>query len=183
MKSEKARRQALAAAWLLARAFPEAHGDERRDGRGKPWIPGEPPYSLSHAGDWVALAVGSPGDPAALGCDIERARTRPLAEGLLRKSMTSRECRRIAAARNPWDAFLRRWVVKEAFAKALGLGLQIPFGEVDVRLNPPIVASAPAAWEKTPCRLLCPRAPEGYRLAVCRCAPEPFRIVRCVLGE
>lgn len=183
MKNAAARRQALAAAWLMSRVFPENYAKERRDARGKPWIPGGPQYSLSHAGDWVALAVGEEGDGAAVGCDIERARARALPEGLLRKAMTEGERRRIAVSRAPWNAFLRRWVIKEAFTKAMGRGLQIPFGEVETRLSPPGVAGAPGAWGAVACRVACPKGPEGYRVAVCRAGGEGFRVVRCVTGE
>lgn len=175
MKNAAARRQALAAAWLMARVFPESYEKERWDGRGKPWIPGGAQYSLSHAGDWVALAVGEEGDGAAIGCDIERLRARALAAGLLRKAMTEGERRRIVASGAPWDAFLRRWVIKEAFTKAMGRGLQIPFAEIETRVSPPGVAQVPEKWGGA-CRVACPKAPEGYRMAVCRLGAEPFRV-------
>jgi phosphopantetheinyl transferase len=171
------RAEVLASGLLVKRAFPGSYGAERRDGRGRPFIPGEPSYSLSHAGDRAVLAAAERGDPAAVGCDLERRRERPLSAALLRRAMREDERRRIEASADPWDAFLRRWVLKEAYTKALGRGLQIPFGEIGTRLSPPGLSAVPGEWPFA-CRFACPAAVAGWRLAVCRIGAEPLRVKR-----
>ena len=71
---EDDRLRSLAAALLLRDALGAAEETALRYGpKGKPYWEAGPAFSLSHSGDWAALAVGEPG-MRAVGVDIERPR-------------------------------------------------------------------------------------------------------------
>lgn len=100
---------------------------------GKPVLADGPPFSLSHAADIMMLAIGD----ADVGCDIERIDPaldwQPLTETFF--TITERNALAVlppAAARR---AFFACWARKEAFVKALGLGLSYPLDAFDVSVN------------------------------------------------
>ncbi|MEU1304346.1 4'-phosphopantetheinyl transferase family protein [Streptomyces shenzhenensis] len=82
--------------------------------------------SLSHTDD--LLLVGLAGD-GTIGVDAERSDRVLYGSGLGRHMCTPYEAQRIealpAAERNP--ALLRLWTLKEAYSKAIGLGMLFPF--------------------------------------------------------
>lgn len=84
-----------------------------------------PAVSLSHAGRFVALAVG---ERQALGIDIEPVRSLGEIEPLLESICAADERRTIESF--PRDArartILAAWTAKEAALKALGVGLAVP---------------------------------------------------------
>ena len=90
--------------------------------------------SISHAGTVIAVAVSSDID---LGIDLEPAgRLRDAADldRLARTVLSAAERNRIDPAGDDLaDAVLTAWVRKEAVVKALRLGLQVPFGDLQVR--------------------------------------------------
>lgn len=107
---------------------------------GKPEV-AQPPsrlrFNVTHARACVACIVALDVD---CGVDVEhverRANLMRLAEGVL----TRRERQALAAlpdAERP-DRFFRHWTLKEAYAKARGLGLSLPFDgfEVDPTVRP-----------------------------------------------
>ena len=100
---------------------------------GKPELPGGPCFSLSHSGETMMMAVSD----AEVGCDIEREDAvldwRPLAEGFFApgevaalSALPAPEARR---------AFFACWARKEAFVKALGLGLSYPLDAFEVSVD------------------------------------------------
>lgn len=111
-------------------------------------------FSVSHSGDLALLAFAR---GMEVGVDVEAVREIPGLDGILARSFSPREA---AALRSLPDgaretAFFSCWTRKEAFAKAKGLGLGLPFdrftvaptpGEpaalLDVEGNP----SEPARW-------------------------------------
>ena len=112
---------------------------------GKPGLAaGTPAFNLSHAGDWVLCALAGTG---RLGIDVEVPR--PLAD---REAVVARI---LAPAERPaWDAlppgardaaFLRTWTRKEAWLKALGVGIGHAT-DVQVHHAPGV---ADAAWDLT----------------------------------
>ncbi|MDQ6725230.1 MAG: 4'-phosphopantetheinyl transferase superfamily protein [Actinomycetota bacterium] len=79
-------------------------------------------YSLAHAGNLAAVAVADGGE---VGVDIEV----PVRLAIPAPACTREELRRLSRM-TPADAaaaFLRLWVRKEAYAKAVGEGLDLPF--------------------------------------------------------
>lgn len=103
------------------------------NGHGKPFLVDGPPFSLSHSAEMMMLAIGD----ADVGCDIERIDPaldwQPLAEAFF----TGAECAALAVL--PPDAgrraFFACWARKEAFVKALGLGLSYPLDAFDVSVG------------------------------------------------
>jgi 4'-phosphopantetheinyl transferase len=89
---------------------------------GKPFVPGwDGQFSASHSRDMMAIAGG----PVPLGCDIEAIGAdidwRPIAERLF---APEERHTLLAMAEKPGRiAFHQCWARKEAFVKALGLGL------------------------------------------------------------
>lgn len=106
------------------------HGRPRLSGGGAS-------FNLSHSGPHVLVAIG----PGPVGADIEDASRRPVADGVIRRCCSEAEhswLAGLAGADRP-AAFLGLWTKKEAVAKALGLGLVLPFSSFEVRGPDPIV--------------------------------------------
>jgi 4'-phosphopantetheinyl transferase len=92
---------------------------------GKPSIAGGPAFSFSRA-DGLAMCAIS--DGRAVGIDIERVRPIPEREAIAESCFTQEERAHLVAGGGA-DAdltFLRCWTRKEAYLKALGLGLGVP---------------------------------------------------------
>ena len=104
---------------------------------GKPALApaGVPPFfSLSHSGAFAALAVSAEHE---LGLDIEirrRVEVMPMA----REFFSPEECRSLATLprRHRLTGFFNAWTRKEAFLKAIGLGLTVPLADFSVSLAP-----------------------------------------------
>jgi 4'-phosphopantetheinyl transferase len=78
-------------------------------------------FSLSHSGSLAVVALARGG---AVGVDIEHL-TRRSREGLLRRALRPAEVE-VVLSRPPEEreeAFLKHWTAKEAYGKALGVGL------------------------------------------------------------
>ncbi|WNF28366.1 4'-phosphopantetheinyl transferase superfamily protein [Streptomyces sp. C11-1] len=78
------------------------------------------------------------------------------------------------AGRKRRDAVVQLWAVKEAYAKAVGLGVRLPFRQIalgpdgrgGLALRPTSHVPDPAHWT---CHA--PQAPPGFRIGVCVAAP------------
>ncbi len=92
-----------------------------------------PCFSLSHAGDRVMAAVSD----AEVGCDVERIV--PIDDGMLKFSLVDAERAHLAAlsgeARD--RAFIRLWVRKESYVKAVGRGEDVGFSTFSALDTPP----------------------------------------------
>lgn len=102
---------------------------------GKPALSGDGPhFNLSHAEGLVICALA---DEVELGVDVERQDRRGDWEALARRWLAIEEQDWLAS--QPVEqrsmAFLRLWTLKEAYAKALGLGLSLPLDKFAVRLE------------------------------------------------
>ena len=103
------------------------------DRGGKPRLKGEDEssFSLSHSGDWIVCAAGGP----RLGADVEEIR--PFDPASAEEFLSNEERREIArkSELNRKDEYYRIWTLKESYAKALGLGLALPFRDLSVRFG------------------------------------------------
>lgn len=80
-----------------------------------------PEFSLSHSGDYCALAIGR----SAVGIDIEKIRDVPQMNEIAQRHFAPAEFQQITALAgiDRQAAFFASWTRKEAVAKALGFGL------------------------------------------------------------
>lgn len=101
--------------------------------RGKPLLAHPLPdrplhFNLAHSGDTAVVAVAR----EELGVDVEALRPVPNADRLARRYCSADEQRWLAdrpqVERGP--AFLRLWTCKEAYLKAVGIGVGMPLREV-----------------------------------------------------
>ncbi len=106
---------------------------------GKPHLrqPEPPPvfgFNLSHSGEVVVLVTAT----GEIGVDVEERRTVPAAERLARRFFSPAERDFILALDDPDRdrAFLRIWTQKEAWLKAIGLGMGMPLREVETEADP-----------------------------------------------
>ena len=137
---------------------------------GKPMLEGgrgDFEFNLAHcAGDAViALAVG-----AAVGVDIELLRPIPNVGDLAHLVFSEAEHRELEVASDPVGAFLNGWTRKEAYVKALGLGITAPLTEITVSLT------GEAALLSTGLR---DQLPSDWRLLH---VPHPHAVVAVALG-
>jgi 4'-phosphopantetheinyl transferase len=88
-------------------------------------------FNLSHT---AGIAVYAIGRGRAIGVDVEALDRRPPSAGLIERALNAREAARFARVGpgERTEAFLRYWTVKEAYAKALGLGLALDLRQVGV---------------------------------------------------
>ncbi len=102
---------------------------------GKPTVEGargHVEFNLAHSGGDAVIALA--GD-AAIGVDIELLRPIHDVESLARLVFSDVERRELEFASDPVSAFLNGWTRKEAYVKALGLGLTAPLTEITVSLS------------------------------------------------
>lgn len=99
---------------------------------GKPYVNNRTlHFNLSHSGDLVFLVVS---EEFELGADVEELR--PVAEALSisNRWFSTPEVKWISASADHDAAFLRCWVIREAFVKAVGFGLMLPLNSFGVFL-------------------------------------------------
>lgn len=128
MQSAARRAQFLAGHWQARRLAADAFGGEAGDWR---WQAGQGAprlrhaggrllhVSLSHSGDWLAVAVAE----SPVGVDVEHPRRERDWLALAGFALAREEADAIAAAGDVAAAFHRYWTLKEAEGKRCGLGL------------------------------------------------------------
>ena len=94
----------------------------REGPHGKPMLADGPRFSLSHSGDLALCAVARDRE---VGVDVEQLRPVPEADHIARRWLSEEEwaAYRVAADARLDGAFLRSWTRREAFLKAIGVGL------------------------------------------------------------
>lgn len=161
------RRLCIAAGALAQRALEEAGcaPEMARDANGKPYFPGNPALhiSFSHSGERALCALGE--NP--VGCDVERMR--PVAQSMYRRCLTADEYAALSALPSSEQAgrFIRLWVLKESYMKAVGLGLRIDPADISLELQGGAALRAP----DTPCVFYEPEVEAEYRYALCSLNP------------
>ena len=105
---------------------------------GRPECVGGPKISLAHSGNVVVCAVT---ERDAVGVDVETRGPRTAIAGIAERYFTPAEAEWVAA--DPDARFRMLWVLKEAYLKALGVGLKGGLASLECRIEPPrIVARA-----------------------------------------
>jgi 4'-phosphopantetheinyl transferase len=92
-------------------------------------------FSVSHSGEYVLYGFSM---RRQIGVDIERIRTDSDLRDVLPDICTAEELRGIGSGGKalPLPDIYRCWTVKEAYIKALGLGLSYPLKDVRVSVSP-----------------------------------------------
>lgn len=141
------------------------------DLHGKPYVEGsEEAFNIAHSGEGVLVAMAGSG---AVGVDIEAMERRVKAVELARHFFHPGEVAYIEAEATARDArFFQIWTAKEAYCKAVGLGLGLSLRRFCVEPVSPregrVVAEAgPLAAEAGPRRILWFRPWAGYLAALC----------------
>lgn len=100
---------------------------------GKPFAIGanDVSFSVSHSGDTALIAVAQ---HATVGIDVEVIRPRPNVAKLAARVLDPEELAAFAAADEAEQllAFLRAWTAKEAYLKAIGLGIATDLRAVSI---------------------------------------------------
>ena len=126
-RSAQARLQFLAGRVLLRRQLGTVTGFDYKDicfatnPQGQPYLPNSPwHFNLSHSQPWIAAAI----DMAPLGVDIEVNRHHVDHLGIARHHFSEEECAWLQKrkARHA-ERFTALWSLKEAYLKAIGLGI------------------------------------------------------------
>ncbi|OLF17776.1 4'-phosphopantetheinyl transferase family protein [Actinophytocola xanthii] len=147
---------------------------------GKPRVvaQGAPQVSISHSGQWVALAVVA---EVPVGVDVEEIRAAEVAD-LARISFSTAERTAFARLTEPEQraAFFTYWARKEAVVKATGRGMSVAMSKFTLTAHdqPPAVLASETP-EVDPARVrMADLAPgEGYRASVAVFADEPPEVV------
>lgn len=125
------RKRSVLAFVLLQRALREEYGITEvpefvYNEFGKPSLPNLPIYfSLSHCKDAVACAVSDHN----IGIDVESIV--PYNPDMARRVCTADELKMLDQSSNKDVEFIKLWTVKEAISKYEGMGLSLPFAEID----------------------------------------------------
>jgi phosphopantetheinyl transferase len=144
------RRSVVARAALARLAAARMHLDPAalalgHDERGHPILLDRPALhvSIAHSGEFVACALSD----RRVGVDVERADRSEADDALAARVCGPAERRQLeqipAGPRR--RALIRLWTRKEALAKALGVGLALPFEQLDVRHDVPLIGGVRAA--------------------------------------
>jgi 4'-phosphopantetheinyl transferase len=97
---------------------------------GRPEVDGPLQFSLSHSSDLavVAVTIG-----CAVGVDVERLRPMPDATSLARQFSGNEQAMLSSGSQESRERnFFRLWTCKEAYAKAIGRGLDLPLNQFTV---------------------------------------------------
>ena len=123
-------------------------------------------FNISHSGDLVACALAS----SKIGIDIEMISHTADYLSIARAHFSDEEASWVAAKpASINERFVALWTIKEAYLKAIGIGLAIPISRVmtaGVKLRSCLVFSEDVlGWYKWHCRLMKPAS--GYWLSIC----------------
>jgi 4'-phosphopantetheinyl transferase len=94
-------------------------------------------FNVAHSRDLGCIAVGWGSD---LGIDVEAIRPLNDLDVMIDKTLTATERQYVLSVpeNDRLEAFFRHWTLKEALVKAVGLGLQCPFWEIELDLCEPV---------------------------------------------
>ena len=114
---------------------------------GKPSLPNLPiHFSLSHCKDAVACAVSNHN------IDIDVESIVPYNPDVARRVCTVYELKMLEQSSNKDVEFIKLWTVKEAISKYEGMGLSLPFSEIDTSRY---AIDTQACYDKNYCITIC----------------------------
>lgn len=145
---------------------------------GKPCLPHHPDctFSLSHSADQAVLALA---EGMSIGVDIERLRAVEHGD-IAARYFHANEAAWIESRQTEAEqrlAFFHMWTLKEAVAKAVGVGMSLPFSHFEVAAAPPGVLVAPPG-SPGPWLLRFLDAPAGYLCALALPGVSEARVIQ-----
>ena len=115
-------------------------------------------FNVSHSGELALCALGG---QARVGVDIEKLKPIQRLDSMMERCLSKIELDQVNNEPEPTHAFLQRWTCKEAYLKAIGLGLSQSMQTVEVEITPFKLVSVPKdcadGWQLHPIEV-----PEGY---------------------
>jgi len=119
-------------------------------------------FNLSHSGEIALCALGY---RYRVGVDIEKIKDIQRLDSMMEHCLLSTEQTEVSATDDPLRAFLQRWTCKEAYLKAIGIGLIQSMKTVNVRLEPPLFVALPQGDSQT-WQLSLMQVPDDYVAAL-----------------
>ena len=93
-------------------------------------------FNLAHSAGLVVCALANARE---VGVDVEDLRRPPIDERMIRRYLSPLEADDVEAQGEHWrHRFLHYWTLKEAYLKALGLGISVPLREISFALEPEV---------------------------------------------
>lgn len=121
-------------------------------------------FNLTHTDGLAACAITRGHE---VGLDAEALDRRVEPELLASSVLTREEAASLRGVPSPAHRFLELWTLKEAVAKAVGLGLGLPLDAVGVTTDPPALRFAPElGWDEAEWHVAMHRPTERHCLAV-----------------
>lgn len=104
---------------------------------GKPFLKSDPGlfFNVSHSGNFGLIAITSIAD---IGVDVEKYRHKMTGDDVAKRFFSSKEISDYLNlnVKERQQGFFNCWTRKEAFIKAVGMGLSLPLNSFDVSLKP-----------------------------------------------
>lgn len=99
-------------------------------------------FNISHSGEVALCALAR---QRAVGIDIEKIKPMQRLDSMMARCLVAKEQARVEQENtaNQTRAFLQHWTCKEAYLKAIGLGLTQSMKSVEVSFNPPQLVTVP----------------------------------------
>lgn len=96
----------------------------------RPYIDSEIDFNISHANDFTILAIS---DTSSVGIDIEK--TQNIDFKHFEAHLSESELAQVSQHPDSYSLFYRLWTQKEAFIKAVGIGLNVSLNKITVENN------------------------------------------------
>jgi len=119
-------------------------------------------FNLSHSGEIALCALGY---QYRVGVDIEKIKDIQRLDSMMERCLLSKEQAEVNENKDPLRAFLQRWTCKEAYLKAIGMGLIQSMNTVEVQLEPPSFVALPQGNSQT-WQLSLMKVPDDYVAAL-----------------
>ncbi|MGI8582952.1 MAG: 4'-phosphopantetheinyl transferase family protein [Chitinophagaceae bacterium] len=96
----------------------------------RPYFDNSIDFNISHAGEYIICAISTTNK---IGIDVEQVQNISLND--FKENFSQKEWKNILKADNIIQSFFIYWTRKEAFLKAIGMGLNVPLKNVDTTDN------------------------------------------------
>jgi 4'-phosphopantetheinyl transferase len=131
----------------------------------KPYFDDVLDFNISHSGDYVVCAISNTNK---VGLDVEQIKNVPFTD--FKINFTDSEWEDVLTTDNSLETFYKLWTRKEAFLKAIGMGLYIPLNQV-------VIAENKISWDRKEWFLREVRIDPHYSCHLCTDTSSPAIIL------